>query len=314
MGYVARACGDDSFLFISENLSIVIGMGSILLGLFIPLATPVIFQKNKRLQTLAWNANNSSFESFGMFWGVSTTLFFSAILVIYSDLRYLIQVFHHLPASMQTIWLVCIIFLVLITSFVAFLVASIDRSTFAVPYLYLLLAKLCCCCKEVPARMLVTFLALWFDLLALEFLTHHCVVAFLAIPAAPLTIVTNVLSLVLVGTCVVYSIALMFTICAKLTASCSTHNIEDPSRQGIPLPFPDKNEGRHWSYYIRAAIPIPFLIAIALFSVLLASSGKYVNSATEQGNFLSFLLSLFIPFLFAMLSLGIQWFISKWLK
>lgn len=159
MGYVARACDDDSFLFISEKLSIVTGVGSILLGLFILLATPVIFQKNKRLQTLARNANNSSFESYGMFWGISTTLFFCDIIIIFSDSRYLMQIFHHLPASMQTIWIVCIIFLVLIMGIVSFLIASIDRSTFAVPCLYLLLAKLCCCCKEVPARIYVGYLS-----------------------------------------------------------------------------------------------------------------------------------------------------------
>lgn len=169
--------------------------------------------------------------------------------------------------------------------------------------------------------MLVTFLALWFDLVALEFLIHHGVVAVLAIPAAPLTIVTNMLSLVLVGTCAVHSFALVFTICAKLATLYSTHDLRSgkhsrdyPISHGSPLPFPDKNKGNDWSYYIRAAILIPFLMAIALFSVLLASSGKYVNSATEQDNFLSFFLSFFIPILLTVLSLGIQWFISKWLK
>lgn len=55
-------------------------------------------------------------------------------------------------------------------------------------------------------------------------------------------------------------------------------------------------------------------MAVGLFSVLLAFSGKYVNSATEQDNFISFLLSIFISLLLSGIGIGLKWFISKWLK
>ena len=70
-GNIARACGENSFVFISVELSVVAGCGFILFGLFLLLAIPVIIQRIRYLRELA--NENYSFNSYGIFWGVSTT-------------------------------------------------------------------------------------------------------------------------------------------------------------------------------------------------------------------------------------------------
>ena len=287
------------------------GFGFILLGVFILSAIPVIFQRVRHLRDLANNANDYSFNSFGIFWGVSTTLFVCAITVICSDLWFLTKLFHNLGAAMQVVWVLCIIILFLLTTAAALFIAI--RSTFTVPHLYLLLARICCCGRREHARKLVAFLALWFDMLALQLLCHHAVVAFLAIPAAPLIIVTNVLFIVLLCTCVIYTFAVVFTFCARLTnVDCTYVYYTDE----VPLQNEagNRSEDDDWKYLIRALILIPLLMAVGLFSVLLASSVKYVNSATEQDSFLYFILSIIIPLLLTGTVIGLQLFIKKWLQ
>ena len=283
------------------------GFGFILLGVFILSAIPVIFQRVRHLRDLANNANDYSFNSFGIFWGVSTTLFVCVITVSCSDLWFLIKLFHNLGAAMQVVWVLCIIILFLLTTAAALFIAI--RSTFTVPHLYLLLARICCCGHGGHARKLVTFLALSFDMLALQLLCHHAVVAFLAIPAAPLIIVTNVLFIVLLCTCVIYNFAVVYTFCARMTNEYCT-NVYCINEAALQNGFEDDN----WRYLLRALILIPLLMAVGLFSFLLASSGKYVNSATEQDSFLSFLLSIIIPLLLTGTVIGLQLFIKKWLQ
>lgn len=298
------------------------GFGFILLGLFILLAIPVVFQRIGYLRDLANKAEDYSFNSFGIFWGVSTTLFVCAITVICSDLWFLIKVFHNLGVAMQVVWVLCIIILFVFTTLAALFIAI--RSTFTVPHLYLVLAGFCCCGHGEQARKLVAFFALWFDMLALQLLCHHFVVAVLAIPAAPLTIVTNVLFIVVLCTCAINFFAVVFTLCARLTNECYTNkcyikkcytNMYDTDEVFLQSnKAASQNEDDDWRYFLRALILIPLLMAVGLFSVLLAFSGKYVNSATEQDSFLSFLLSIIIPLLLTGTVIGLQFFVKKWLQ
>lgn len=147
-----------------------------------------------------------------MFWGVSTTLFFCAIAVIGSDFWFLMILFPNLGTSMQGVWVLYVIFIFILPIVSAVIIAS--NSTFTIPCLCRLLVKVCC--FQCNAHTLVTLFVLYFDMLALQMLCHHGVVAFLAIPAAPVTIVTNVLLIVLLGTCVIHTIAFFFTVFGKL--------------------------------------------------------------------------------------------------
>lgn len=297
-GNVARACGENSFVFISVELSVVAGCGFIFFGLFLLLAIPVIIQRIRYLRELAKNSENYSFSSYGIFWGVSTTFFVCSITLMGFDLWFLIKVFHNLGVAMQVVWVLCIIILLLLTTAAALFIAI--RSTFEVPHLYLFLARCCCCGHDECARKLVAFLALWFDMVALQMLCHHGIVAFLSIPAAPLIIITNVLLIVLLCTCLISTFAVVFTFCARLTnAYCNTDEVsEDDDRRSM----------------LCAITLTLLLIAVGLFSALLASSVKFVNSATEQDSFLYFLLSIIINLILTGIVIGLQLFITKWLK
>ena len=65
------------------------------------------------------------------------------------------------------------------------------------PSVYLLPAKLLCCCSEKRARALVLSLTFWFDLVAANFLVGHGVFVVYAFLVAPFAVTVNVLLLVL---------------------------------------------------------------------------------------------------------------------
>ena len=309
-GNVATACGADSFPYKSEGLAIVTVLGLMLIGLFVHLAVPVIFQSNKYLQAPS-NANN---YSFGLFWGVSTLSFVIVFIVLFFDMRQLMQVWRHLGVGMQLAWAATFIIFPLTFRTAKFISA---KSTFTVPGFYLFLAEPFCSGSEpTEASECVTCMAILFDMLALQLLCHHGVVAILAVPAAPLTIFTNMLLLVLVGTTISYTLAFMFTVCSNQAICshawnclCLTHGVAEESSNSS-----DRDTIMLNNCIYRAGILIPFLGSITLFSLLLAFSGRYVNNATEQNNFPTFLLSI-IPLLLGGIGLiDLKWFYSKWLK
>ena len=102
-------------LVLNYQLSLALGSFSLDCSLILS-AIPVIFQRIRHLRALANNANDYSFNSFGIFWGVSTTLFVCAITIICSDLWFLIKLFHNLGAAMQVVWVLCITILFLLTT------------------------------------------------------------------------------------------------------------------------------------------------------------------------------------------------------
>ena len=261
-GNVATACGADSFLYKSEGLAIVTVLGLMLIGLFVHLAVPVIFQSNKYLQAPS-NANNYSFESFCLFWGVSTIFFVIVFIVLFLDMRQLMQVWCHLVVGMQLAWAATFIIFPLTFHTAKFISA---KSTFTDPNFYRFLAEPFCSGSEsTEASECVTCVAILCDMLALQLLCHHDVVAILAVPAAPLTIVTNVLLLVLAGTTISYTLAFVFTVCAN-KAICShvwnclrlTHGVAEESRNSSDCGTIMLNN----CIYCAGSL-IPFLISIA---------------------------------------------------
>ena len=297
------------------------GVGFTLLGVFVHTAMPVIFKSNRYLQAIARKSKDKrdySFWSFGLFWGVSTTLIFYAISIAISDVFALARVFNYLGTSMQWVWVLYAIILFLpIIPIALFIVFELQ---------FKVTAPLCCCGKESFAHKIVTCVALSFDMAAIQLLCHHVAVAILAIPAAPLIIVTFVLFFVLLGTCAIITFAFFWTAFAKLTAlqtlgelyswcknrECLTNYLPAAAADGRNLPSENKYED--WANLAHALVLIPSLMAVVCFSALLAFSGKYVNTATRQDNFASLLLSVIIPLLLSGIVIGTQVFICKWLK
>ena len=231
-------------------------VGLILIGLFVPFTMSALFQKNRYLQAISSDEKNYCVKHFGLFWGVSTTLFVTAFVAFYIDLQHL----NHLGLLMQGIWIFYITFIFFPASYAAFHIVLQPQFRLTVPHLYLHLAKFYCRGSESIARRLVAFLVIWFDMLALQLLCRHVLVAILAFPAAPLAIVSNALLIAVVGAIVIYIIAFLFTIAAKLTNLCGT-----PEGREHPPAVPDRIVDDSWSYLLHAGITIPFQIALALF-------------------------------------------------
>ena len=152
------------------------------------------------------------------------------------------------------------------------------------PCIYLLPWKLLCCGSEKRARVLVLSLTLWFNLVAANFIVGHGIYVLVAFPVAPFVVAVNVMLLVVIFMCLAYAMALVFTICASVaTQNCFRSNADCLST-------------------IRAVMLIPLLLAIISFSMLVAFSSQFVNTATHRRGFpcyLSLYLLLFFWLLWA---------------
>lgn len=91
--------------------------------------------------------------------------------------------------------------------------------------------------------------------------------------------------------------------CLELFAS---HSMGSCEKQKSPA---------HDRIMLNAGILIFFLMSITSFSVLLTFSGSYVNNATEQDNFPTFFLYIFIPLLLGGRRIidFLKWFM-EWLR
>ena len=278
----------------------------ILIGLFVLIAMPALFEKNRYLKAISSDENNYCFKYFGLFWGVSTTLFVTTFVVFYIDLQQLIRVYNHLGLFMQGIWIFCIISIFILTSYATICIALKPQFKLTVPHLYLHLATFCCRGSESTARKVVAFLVIWFDMLGLQLLCHNGVVAILAFPAAPLAIVSSALLIAVVGAFVIYIFACLYTIGIKLT---NLHGASE--RRENPPAVSGRIVDDSWRYLPYAGIPIPLLMALALFLLLLAFLGRYVNSAAVQYNLLSFIWSIVIPLILGVASMGLNWWLEN---
>ena len=166
---------------------------------------------------------------------------------------------------------------------------------FTTPSVYLLPAKLLCCCSEKRARILVVSLTLWFDIVAFYFLVSHGFYILYAFPVAPYVVAANAMLLALILTCLTYVMALVFTVCASAgTQKCLRSNADCCAT-------------------VRAVMLIPLLLAIICFSFLLTLSNQFVNTATQQNSIYVLFKSLFAPVLLAVISMGLKRFISVWM-
>ena len=124
----------------------------------------------------------------------------------------------------------------------------------------------------------------------------HGVFVVYAFLVAPFAVTVNVMLFVLSLMCLTYIIALVFTICATVgSQKCLRSSADCVST-------------------VRAAMLIPLLLAVICFSLFLAFSSKFVNTATQQNSFPMLLKSLITPVLLGVVSLGLKRFILAWVR
>ena len=275
---------------------IVTALGFIALVIFESMASVVLLQVLLKALSQKMEASRYSFDYYGMFWGMSAIFCPVLMLVLHSGIKHLsLTTFN--PDIRQSeyvryIWPVIFSFPIIFCVPVAIYFAIKFKLT--TPSVYLLPAKLLCCCNEKRARILVVSLTLWFDLVAAYFLVGHGVFALLALLVEPFIVAVNVMLLVLTFMCLTYIMALVFTVCASVDAqTCLRKN-------------------GNCCTTLHAAMLIPLLLAVICFSFMGAISSQFVNTTTQQSSFLV-LKPLFTPFLLAVVSLSLKKIISVWM-
>ena len=305
LGYSQLACttgipivslkGQSSTLLLYE---IIISIGFAFLVFFVFMAFAVLLQVLLKTLLQRMDASKYSFDHYGVFWGMSAILFTVLILLLYKSVAHLSIVTFN-PDIQQTalnryMWPAILAFPIVLCAPVAIYFGV--KYNFTTPSVYLLPAKLLCCCNRKRAGILVTSLTLWVDLVAAHYIVGIGVFVLVAFPVAPFVVAVNVMLLVLTFMCLTYIMALVFTICASVgTRKCLRSNADCCAT-------------------VRAAMLIPLLLAIICFSCTIALSNHVVNSATQQNSFHVFLKSLFAPVLLAAISFGLKRFISVWMK
>ena len=287
-GNFAKYCSNTKFIYNSEIMANVAVVGFIILAVFV-LFAPALLHDCVQEYLLPDKGKEKSPNynyTYGIFWGFSATAFFFDSLVLYNDMNTLMAIFADIGPNQQYLWGFGIIFVLLfcIPFSIYYAYGYICSSEFelAIPGIYLRPVQ-CLCCNEKCARLVVTSFTMLFNLVAVQLLLHHGVMVILVLPIAPVAIATNVMLLVLVGTCVIHMSATLFICCASPRESC----------RNLPV--------------------ILLLSAILLFGVLIAYTTKYVNTATENGSYLTVLQSIFVPVIFGGASLGIKKFMH-WLS
>ena len=114
---------------------------------------------------------NYSFDSYGMFWGMSAILCPTLMVLLYEDITHLCRVTFNIQQSeyLRYMWPFIFAFPMIFCAPVAIYFGV--KFNLPTPSVYLLPAKLLCCYSEKCARALVLSLTLWFDR---QFQWHRC--------------------------------------------------------------------------------------------------------------------------------------------
>lgn len=296
IGYVVSGCFEDAYNFRADlkrvHLPVIWAVaGSFLLGIFLLMAPVMLFLRHPGIREFSQKTFSYAYEHYGLFWGLSTTLCFCTIALLYFNAKTLALVGAS-SGPYQYVFPAAIVFIGCACAVVAIYFGVNLR--IAIPSVYLFPVSLFCCCSKRRARTMITSVVLWFDFTAIQFACHHGFVIILALPVAPIAIAANVLLLLLVPTCFVHIIALVFTICAS---TCT------------PKRF---RPARSCQFIFRALILIPLLLAVVCLCAVFAFIGRYVP--TEQKGFFTTLWSLISSVILGVLSFGLKTFISSWLK
>ena len=301
LGYSSQGCTTDkSIVTLADEGSdfhirrIIFVTGFVFMVVFQSMAYAVLLQVLLKSLSQKMDTCKYSFDYYGIFWGISTFLCLFLILILTTYVSYNSLVAFN-PAiqpieDLTYFGPVALAFSMIICAPMAIYFGI--KFQFTTPSVYLLPAKLLCCCNEKRAGILVTSLTLWFNMVAGYYIVFIGTFALFAFPVAPFVVAVNVIVLVLNLACFTYIMALVFTVCASLgTRKCLRSNTDCCAT-------------------VRAVMLIPLLLAIICFSIVFAFSGQLVNTSTQQSSFQFFLKSLFAPVLLTALGLGLKRFIS----
>ena len=308
LGYVKRGCGtshyDTVFSPIGTGLAldmvfyINVPAGLVCQFVFVWIVSAVLLKMTFKVQ--AHKTFTYSYDVYGMFWGISSTAV--GLLGILCGV-YAATAYSYIAYKKPAVWPAGIYCYLLISAILFVLVAELPvaintarKAAVAVPSIFKYPATLLCCGRKRRAECFVTTLALWVDLVALQFVLIQGTLIVFSISAAPFAVVTNVMLVVLALSCLANIFSLLFTIFAHLRT---------PSSQQVHSHL----------MILRAVVMLPLLLMIIWYGVVFAAMGSATNmDAKSNNNILSFINSIATPILLGLFVIFLKKFISAWLK
>ena len=304
VGYVQRGCGtstfDTRFQVVDTTVSMrrtvfnnVLTCGYFLQIIFIWMLSAALLRMT--FPSLAQKTFTFSYDMYGMFWGISTTAL-GLLGILYSVHAAWLFLFDTSVKGIAN--LIYGIPVILLSPLVLELPVAIylaRKATVAVPCILRYPAAVLCCGRKGHAERLVTTLALWVLLTALQLVLLHGTLFVLTITAEPFGIATNAMLLVLAFSCFVNIFSLLFTIFAHLFT-------------------PPHQRRASNSMVFRAVVILPMLLAIMCYGIVVTSLGAVINTDTKQKTPLSFIHSVATPVILGIISIFLKRFISAWLK
>ena len=305
LGYVQRGCGTSVYNtnFISAGkiertrktvFGHVLVCGYFCQVIFIWMISAAFLRTT--FQSFALKTFTYSYDLYGMFWGVSTTALglLGIVYSIHADTAFLRYSMVKNSITIVTMHLLLVLMLALLVLELPVAIYIARKTTVAVPCIFKYPATILCCGRKRRAECLVTTLALWVVLTAVQLVLLHGTLFVLTITVEPFGIATNAMLLVLALSCLTNIFSLLFTIFAHLFT---------PPNQRVASS----------SMVFRAVVVMPMLLAIMCYGVVVTSLGSVVNMDAKQ-NLLSFINSIATPILLGVISIFLKRFISAWLK
>ena len=310
LGYVERGCGTSAattrFSMPGKARALILTVyiiavcGALFQIFFVWIVSAVLLKMT--FKEYAQKTFTYSYEIYGTFWGISTTAsgFLLALYSVSAAYSYTnLTNWTHIMASYNTSWpgvfnlLGALVSIVVVELPVAIYIGR--KATVAVPCIIKYPTTLLCCGKQRRAEQLVTTIALWVDLIALQVILLQGSYIVFAMSAAAFAITTNVMLVVLALSCLVNILSLLFTIFAHL---CT------PSNQRVHSSF----------LVLRAVVVLPLLLMTMCYGLVLATMGSFINMDAKKDNPISFINSITTPILLGAVIFFLKRLISAWLK
>ena len=308
LGYVQRGCGlsivGTVFMPVGwvysntmlEALDIIEQLGYFFLLVSVWLVSAVLLKMT--FKEYARKTFDYTYDVYGIFWGASATAFCILGVLYGFDTAIAVQYFTNTKEAASQPMVYILLGFKVIPPIVEFPVAiyAARKASVAVPCAVRYPVTVLCCGRRKQAQCIITTMALWADLVALQLMLFLGILVLRSLPIAPFTIATNAMLFVLALTCIINFFSLLFTIFANLCTP--VHQREGSS-----------------SMVLQAVVVLPVLLTIVCYGAFFAYMELVTNSDTRNKNSpLSFVISIISPILLAVITIFLKKLISAWLQ
>ena len=257
------------------------------------------------LKQVANTSHSRSFQHYGLLWGFTVSIGLLGAILLFVDLQMgynLTSQLHQNRSESVQIYIIYIILgtVILVLSVTMGLPTSIyfayKYKAFAIPLIFLIPAKILCCCNKRKSTTIAFGFFLWVQIASLQLLLSHACFLIITIFVNTFGVIWALFTLIMIFLCLVNIFAILFTISAY----------QSTPRQLRP-------QGS--SYLIlRAVILLLLQMMISCTYFLFLSGGYVVSTGTSLDSFQTTLKAIALPLLIATIIYCIRKVTWIWLK